>query len=303
MDYTDVEPGAYFHWCSRCGPAAAVLEAALTAKLEADPELRARLDEALKKEKLMEDTREDPVNVAGRFYGCHNNILNIGGECWEVREDESDGYRSYLDGLYRVPNPGGFFDSALDLVHIEPVGDSEALEELSEQIGYGADDFEGYKVVGQDGHVWAIFGTADAGDYYPSFRCIYFPKPVLPGAGEYDDSVEHQEASGTEAVNDGSRVYEMSESQFVSFEAAVANSRPSGRLASFANASDYYVEMDKEHALEEAIIEDVCLAVYTACENAFEAGEQDNSDNPAAEFGDPVIDAIRKAVRTHTGSK
>lgn len=37
MDFTDVEPGAYIHWCSKCGPIWTAVNEALTDKLENEP--------------------------------------------------------------------------------------------------------------------------------------------------------------------------------------------------------------------------------------------------------------------------
>lgn len=47
MDFTEVEPGAYIHWCSSCGPLWAEVNEALTEKLDEDPVFKEKFEKAL----------------------------------------------------------------------------------------------------------------------------------------------------------------------------------------------------------------------------------------------------------------
>jgi len=47
MDYTDVEPDTYLHWCSTCGPMAHMLEALIQQELSSRPEFANQLEKAL----------------------------------------------------------------------------------------------------------------------------------------------------------------------------------------------------------------------------------------------------------------
>lgn len=104
------------------------------------------------------DLNELVGTVAG-FYGAHSNVFKLGRTCYEAVEDESDGYRSMLDYVQEVPNPGGFFDKAIAKVRVE--------EDPNESF---------YKLVDvKSGHVWLTFGTNHADDYYPMFTFDYTP--------------------------------------------------------------------------------------------------------------------------------
>ncbi len=100
------------------------------------------------------------------FFGVDNNLFKLGDQVFEALEDECDGHRSYLGSV--VTTQGGvFFPNPVDTVVV--LDDTEGDEDTG-------GDFEGYKVVGKDGHVWLRFGTRDYSDYYPCFRFVYHPR-------------------------------------------------------------------------------------------------------------------------------
>lgn len=49
MDYTDVGPGKYIYWCSKCGPIWHTVETALTIQLRTEPGFAEKFKEELKK--------------------------------------------------------------------------------------------------------------------------------------------------------------------------------------------------------------------------------------------------------------
>jgi len=98
-----------------------------------------------------------------KFYGVCNNLYKLNDVVWEAMEDESDGYRSYLESIVRVDGDRGiFFSSPLATVTVE------------KSTEYPDD---GFKLVDiEDGHVWLEVGTDNYDDYYPCFRFEYHPK-------------------------------------------------------------------------------------------------------------------------------
>lgn len=99
------------------------------------------------------------------FYGVDNNTFCIGIEgkrcAFEVLEDESDGYRSYLESV-RVSTKGLiYFANALCKVKITELAHKE---------------FNGYLFTDTlTGHIWLRFGTDYTDDYYPIFTFNYRP--------------------------------------------------------------------------------------------------------------------------------
>lgn len=47
MDFTDVEPGAYIHWCRECGPRAQEMDKALKEAFATRPGFAKQLEEAI----------------------------------------------------------------------------------------------------------------------------------------------------------------------------------------------------------------------------------------------------------------
>ena len=106
---------------------------------------------------------EDVVGTKVNFYGVDNCTFKLGKHVFEAMEDESDGYRSYLESV-EVKDPSGqiFFRCPLAKVLVVEIDE---------------DEFERYELVDvEDGHVWLQFGTDHADGYYPSFRFYYAPK-------------------------------------------------------------------------------------------------------------------------------
>jgi hypothetical protein len=49
MDFTDVEPGAFIHWCETCGPFWTEIGEALTEKLREEPAFAGQLEASMDK--------------------------------------------------------------------------------------------------------------------------------------------------------------------------------------------------------------------------------------------------------------
>ena len=102
------------------------------------------------------------------FYGVDSNEFKLDDTVYEAIEDESDGYRSYLESIVVKKSGGIFFHRPVALVRVEE------LNGYHEKC-YG--DFKGWQLVDiEDGHVWLIVGTENYDDYYPGFAFKYFPK-------------------------------------------------------------------------------------------------------------------------------
>jgi len=98
------------------------------------------------------------------FYGVCNNEFKLDNTVYEALEDESDGYRSYLDTVIVKQSDGIFSAQPLARVRLETEdGDCSDVCKLIDV---------------SDGHVWLCFGTGDYDDYYPYFIFDYEPKSV-----------------------------------------------------------------------------------------------------------------------------
>ena len=95
------------------------------------------------------------------FYGVDSNCFKVGRHVFEALEDESDGYRSMCSGICERTDVGIllFFKRRIATVSVEP--DAE---------------YEGFRLVDTDGHVWLRLGTDNSNGYYPSFVFRYAPK-------------------------------------------------------------------------------------------------------------------------------
>jgi len=98
-----------------------------------------------------------------KFYGVHDTFFKIGRYIFEVTEDESDGYRSYLDSVEARKDE--------KLVFLRRSFATVVVEE--ENDGY----FDGYVFRDTtDDYIWLKFGTDNTDDYYPYFVFEYQTK-------------------------------------------------------------------------------------------------------------------------------
>ncbi len=105
------------------------------------------------------------------FHGVDNHQFKLGKHVFEAVEDESDGYRSMMNEVKEVGEVSTsiFFGSPVDDVVIREAAENQEGAEM-----YGS--FDGYELVGYDGHVWLTFGTSNNDDYYPCFEFRYSPR-------------------------------------------------------------------------------------------------------------------------------
>lgn len=97
------------------------------------------------------------------FYGVDHNQFKLNDIVYEAVEDESDGYRSYLESVEVRDSKGIFFGEPLDKVVLVEVDKG---------------DFSGFELrsTTDENHVWLRFGTDNYDDYYPCFVFRYEPK-------------------------------------------------------------------------------------------------------------------------------
>lgn len=108
------------------------------------------------------------------FYGVDTNCFKLGLSVWQVMEDPSDGYRSYMDTVL-LRDPVGIY-SPRSLADVR-IGYIEANYEEMEGSVITSNDFSGYTLTDvKDGHLWLAFGNDDYNDYYPMFLFKFFPK-------------------------------------------------------------------------------------------------------------------------------
>lgn len=110
-------------------------------------------------------TFNDLVGKKLGFYGMDNNFFKLGRAVFEAVEDESDGYRSYMEDISTITDPKKlksliFFKKPVDTVKVVRLEGG----------------FEGYELVADDGHVWAKIGTDNADDWYPWCVIEYYPR-------------------------------------------------------------------------------------------------------------------------------
>lgn len=99
------------------------------------------------------------------FYGVDNTLFKLGDRVFEAVEDESDGYRSYLQSVEARPDAKGIFAPA-------PFAEVRVRET-------DRGSFDGYELYDRSGHVWLTIGTNNSDDYYPSFVFTYEPSGEL----------------------------------------------------------------------------------------------------------------------------
>jgi len=119
----------------------------------------------------MKDILEQMVGKVFGFYGVDNHMFKLGGAVLEAKEDESDGYRSYLKSIKVVKGPPPiFFKTPIAKVKVKRVPPPKTFTNYDEEL-------EGYHLVDvKDGHVWLKVGTNYADSYYPFFVFEYTPK-------------------------------------------------------------------------------------------------------------------------------
>lgn len=101
---------------------------------------------------------------ANLYYNNHSCQFQLGQVIFQVNEDESDGYRSYLRDV--------------EIISVEaPARIRDFLAEViikKSQVS----NRDGWEIVdANDSHVWLEFGTDNSDDYYPSFIFYTYPKP------------------------------------------------------------------------------------------------------------------------------
>lgn len=109
------------------------------------------------------------IGTVQDFYGVCDTHFKLGDVIFNAIEDESDGYRSYLDSIVEENTAGLVFPNApLSKVKIEK---------------YDVLSLDGYSFTDEaDGYLWLLIGTGGTDDYYPYFVFEYHPK--LPPEGE-----------------------------------------------------------------------------------------------------------------------
>ena len=107
---------------------------------------------------------EDKINSVCKFYGVDWHTFKLDNHIYEVLEDPSDGYRSYMEAVViKQEKELIFFKKSLAKVVVKQVE---------------CEHFDGYYLVdSEDKHTWLIFGTDYTDDYYPCFVFRYTPKP------------------------------------------------------------------------------------------------------------------------------
>lgn len=117
----------------------------------------------------------DDIVEAGEllpFFGVDGHRFKLGAMALEAIEDESDGYRSYLETL-AVPTEGCiFFPNPVAHVRARKIEGADERESPWRDW-YG--EFIGWGLFDESGHRWLLVGTENNDDYYPSFRFHYTP--------------------------------------------------------------------------------------------------------------------------------
>jgi len=107
------------------------------------------------------------------FHGVDNHCFKLDDMIFEAIEDESDGYRSYLESVRRHDSwKRNFF--ATPIARVVVVEDNVSH---SPRRKHPPTDDSCYVLRDvADGHVWLRFGTENLDDYYPYFVFEYQPK-------------------------------------------------------------------------------------------------------------------------------
>jgi len=110
------------------------------------------------------------------FYGVFNNMFKIDDLVMEALEDPNDGYRSSMGAVCHYKSK----DDVKTQFHKKPLArvELEAFNGALEDLGLDSydDNFDGYVLRDLDtNHIWLVFGTDHADDYYPCFKFWYNP--------------------------------------------------------------------------------------------------------------------------------
>lgn len=120
------------------------------------------------------DSMESMVGKQFNFYGVCMNEFKLNSLVWEAIEDESDGYRSYLQSIEKTNSTAIFFPSPLDVIKVV------STEREVRENGKSFNDFEGYLLSSvSDDHVWLRIGTNCSDSYYPYFVFDYTPRTEI----------------------------------------------------------------------------------------------------------------------------
>ena len=114
------------------------------------------------------------------FYGVSDDLFKLDNHVFEAMENEDDGYRSSLDGIY-LAKGGNFPRHPLTKVRILDHVPEEVREDDRIRL-YG--DFDGWCL--QDIHTdkaVLIVGTDNAEDYYPSYTFVNVEDQMAAGPG------------------------------------------------------------------------------------------------------------------------
>jgi hypothetical protein len=118
----------------------------------------------------MTDLMESLKGHKFRFYGVDNTRFKLDDVVYEAKEDESDGYRSYLESIQVVLDCSSIFFK-------RPVASVTVRDAVVPRITNVYDDgLEGWELVDDSGHVWLLVGTDRSDGYYPFFTFRYTPK-------------------------------------------------------------------------------------------------------------------------------
>jgi len=105
--------------------------------------------------------------LIGDFYGVDNHCFKINDTVYEVLEDESDGYRSMMQGIYEVRDTGGLIFYRIPFAKVK-------VREIKTYSENSYDRVDGYELYDEESdHVWLTFGTSNYDDYYPCFMFNY----------------------------------------------------------------------------------------------------------------------------------
>lgn len=109
---------------------------------------------------------ESLVETIQPFYGVCDTHFKLSDIVFNALEDESDGYRSYLDSVVES-DPDGLVFPQLPFAEVKIGKFKDAYSN-----GYTFTDIV-------DGHLWLEIGTEHTDDYYPCFMFHYYPKNSL----------------------------------------------------------------------------------------------------------------------------
>lgn len=111
------------------------------------------------------------------FYGVVGNHFKIGNVIFEAVEDESDGYRSYLDSVV-LEQDSKFLDKIRPRFNRRPIAKVK-IAASSEEVDI---------VDAKTGFIWLSIFTDNMDDYYP---CFTFDYSVPETEAEYNEDIQN----------------------------------------------------------------------------------------------------------------